>query len=320
MNTRRKLQLIQYEQLAQERGFVFLDPKVIGVKFKHRWLCDNNHIFSACYSHIKYCNSGCPICAGSLPKTLNDYLVLAELKGFKLIKMGATTKDREGTIWECSASHQWAGSYESIRMGKSGCIYCSKRARKTETDYVNLAETQGITFIGPVPKTSREKTYWLCHCSLRTLMYKTFICIRECPDCPICCTINRSGVNSTLFNPNISIEDRSKNRWYDPITRLWVKQVYENCNYSCLKCGIRKNPNAHHIYNWGDYPDLRYNIFNGIVLCESSKKQNHQGCHEKFHSIYGKRYNSLEDLIKFIPEKQKYLASLYPLISPEFII
>ncbi len=53
--------------------------------------------------------------------------------------------------------------------------------------------------------------------------------------------------------------------------------VYERDNFICQHCGARGGKlNAHHVLRWRDYPDLRFDIQNGITLCVE--------CHKKIHS------------------------------------
>ena len=49
----------------------------------------------------------------------------------------------------------------------------------------------------------------------------------------------------------------------------------------CQCCGHNKHLHVHHIYGFKKYPDLRYNEDNGITFCK--------WCHEKYHSIYGRK-------------------------------
>jgi len=50
----------------------------------------------------------------------------------------------------------------------------------------------------------------------------------------------------------------------------WRKNVYKRDNFKCkindLYCNGRIE--AHHIFRWSDYPELRYDINNGITLCK----------------------------------------------------
>lgn len=78
----------------------------------------------------------------------------------------------------------------------------------------------------------------------------------------------------------------------------WRKSVYARDHYTCQCCsnksykGNSVKLNAHHICNWKDYPQKRYDTENGITMCET--------CHLKFHSIYGKSNNTQEQLIDFL--------------------
>ena len=59
----------------------------------------------------------------------------------------------------------------------------------------------------------------------------------------------------------------------------WRILVYKRDNYKCVKCGSKNNLNAHHKKSWKHYPELRYDIDNGITLCEK--------CHIKLHQELG---------------------------------
>lgn len=65
---------------------------------------------------------------------------------------------------------------------------------------------------------------------------------------------------------------------YKSLHRDWSNKVRERDNWTCQKCGIKKdNVIAHHPKEWDDYPKLRFNVNNGITLC--------RGCHCTIHKI-----------------------------------
>ena len=78
---------------------------------------------------------------------------------------------------------------------------------------------------------------------------------------------------------------------------LWRHSVFARDNFTCQKTGVRGgNLIAHHIYNFADYPELRFAIDNGITLSLESHKQ--------FHKIYGKSNTTKEQLEEFLNNEQ----------------
>lgn len=57
----------------------------------------------------------------------------------------------------------------------------------------------------------------------------------------------------------------------------WRRLVYERDNYTCQHCGDSRGGNLHphHIKHFSEYPELRYEVSNGITLCKP--------CHENVH-------------------------------------
>ena len=78
----------------------------------------------------------------------------------------------------------------------------------------------------------------------------------------------------------------------------WKRKVFERDDYTCQCCGKRGgNLNAHHLYNFSEYEDLRYDISNGITFCEKCHLINYSN---SFHSIYGEHNNTPEQVYEFI--------------------
>lgn len=86
-----------------------------------------------------------------------------------------------------------------------------------------------------------------------------------------------------------------------PEYRQWRKLVFNRDLYTCQCCGD-KNGNghevyleAHHIYNYKDFPDKRFDVNNGTTLCRR--------CHTLFHSIYGKKNNTKQQFDEFLNQQ-----------------
>jgi len=75
--------------------------------------------------------------------------------------------------------------------------------------------------------------------------------------------------------------------------RLWRESVFARDNFTCQKCKIKGGTlNAHHIFDFSHYPQLRFAIDNGITFCKK--------CHKLFHKKYGYKNNQeqLEEFLK----------------------
>ena len=85
------------------------------------------------------------------------------------------------------------------------------------------------------------------------------------------------------------VEERKDNAYY-----VWRIKVFKRDNYTCKCCNKVSNEDmvAHHIFNYRDYPEKRTDIDNGITLCKR--------CHSSFHIIYGRRNNTMSQLLEFI--------------------
>lgn len=83
-----------------------------------------------------------------------------------------------------------------------------------------------------------------------------------------------------------------KNGYYSTAYKKWREKIFEKDNYTCQKCGAqsaigeRTYLTPHHIKLFAKYPDLRYEVTNGITLCEN--------CHcsvDKYRARFMKKEN-----------------------------
>lgn len=82
--------------------------------------------------------------------------------------------------------------------------------------------------------------------------------------------------------------------------KLWRSTVFERDDYTCQKCGKHGGDlQAHHIENFRDNLNLRYDINNGVTLCKQCHTPGYDG---SFHSIYGCFNNNRQQLEEFISD------------------
>lgn len=75
----------------------------------------------------------------------------------------------------------------------------------------------------------------------------------------------RFGADNNLWRGGIATLQNKLRQ--TAVYKEWRKQVYERDNYLCQHCGTRKDLHAHHIKTFSKYPELRYEVDNGITLC-----------------------------------------------------
>lgn len=81
-----------------------------------------------------------------------------------------------------------------------------------------------------------------------------------------------------------------------PELRDWRRLVFERDHFTCIRCGVTGGClNAHHIKNWSEFENLRYDVQNGITLCST--------CHKLFHKTFGKTHNDEKQLYAFLDQK-----------------
>lgn len=80
------------------------------------------------------------------------------------------------------------------------------------------------------------------------------------------------------FPWEVTNRDHRKSRQYT----TWRRQVFERDGFKCQECGqVGGTLNAHHIKAFKDYPKLRFDINNGITLCEKCHKNLHKRLREE---------------------------------------
>ena len=112
-------------------------------------------------------------------------------------------------------------------------------------------------------------------------------------------SIANGGENNGMWNPELSTEEREKQKYHArryPGYQSFRKSVYERDNYTCQKCGDKKGGNlvVHHLngFHWDE--KSRTEVDNGITLCND--------CHNRFHSIYGRKWNDIFQFSQYMNE------------------
>ena len=118
-----------------------------------------------------------------------------------------------------------------------------------------------------------------CHTISQTTRKKRF-----CDECgkkvkyssSLCSSCSKKGIRNPNYNggvtPHLRFLRNSK------MYKLWRQLVFERDYWECMKCGHHGGDlHAHHIKPFKDYPELRYELSNGITLCIPCHRSMHHG-------------------------------------------
>ena len=107
----------------------------------------------------------------------------------------------------------------------------------------------------------------------------------------------KQGIPLSQWKDFIYNTDDPKRSLYK-LSRINLK-VFELADFTCLVCSKRGGKlHGHHLDNWKQYKDKRYDLTNIVCLCI--------GCHKAFHSEFGTQNNTKEQFEIFIKEKYGY--------------
>lgn len=181
------------------------------------------------------------------------------------------------------------------RRDAKRCIKCHLALRKTTKPY-------------------NYKGACVCECGNKKAWHANKC--RKCvtvglPDCKICggklsvyknsnqyntgiCQKCYKGELTKRWNGNLTNDERGLFRTKQPMYYEWRKRVFDRDKYTCQKCSDNSGGNlcSHHIENFSENKEKRFDVNNGITLCVD--------CHKSFHKKYGWKGNNLIQMSEYL--------------------
>lgn len=151
-----------YCGLARGRDFKWAGKEIPkDTSTKTFWECSKEHKWETTFQTIQR-GSGCPYCAGVVPKTPEDYYAIAKNREFEWMGRVLPRNVSVKTLWKCQEGHEWEAPYSSLQSGR-GCPHCYGHLPLTAEDYCGLAKERGLEWLGKeLPKNAHAKAPWRC--------------------------------------------------------------------------------------------------------------------------------------------------------------
>lgn len=267
--------------------------------------------------------NGCVNCRGDLlwknRKKRSDLKIIGKLDKYDVYEFpnGKTVIDLRGQMFGSFKVLEFGGFYSGTSLKWiCQCVNCGdyrtnnaqtlknrKYCRKCDifnytvqkTDYTGVKfgnKCQIIKFY----ERKNLKNYWEASCGCGRMFV---IAANEIPVQKSCwkCARGISGPLHHSYNPNLTEEDRRRDRAKNKKYKRFVKKVYRRDNYKCQLCSSKKELNAHHLDGWNWCKEKRYESDNGITLCGC--------CHENFHQYYGYGNNTSVQFFNYFDKMVK---------------
>lgn len=191
----------------------------------------------------------------------------------------------------------------NFRCPECGKEQSHKREKEDLTNQV-FGELKAI-YIDEVLSKKKKRTQWVCMCS--------------CGEMTVVDVTNlKNGNTKSCGNRMVHYSGNNNGNWQGGITsellaartstkyNRWRDEIYSRNWYTCQCCGKSHgiNKEAHHISSFSNNKSLRYDLNNGILLCDK--------CHSAvipggLHYVYG-AHTSPKQLEEYINNKRKLLG------------
>lgn len=205
---------------------------------------------------------------------------------------GNGSKNRKDCLlkFQCENGHTFYRTWSDISDGHMQCDECVKRFNNHEqfVSYINNKYNGEYEILGLyVNSATKIKVKHIKCGTIFDIRPENLANGHGCPN-SLCC--KKHGKEHYRYNEDLTDEERFSDRKSKKEYRDWRLAVYKAYNFSCDICRNKSLKNnkivAHHLESYDTNIDLRYDVTNGVALCEC--------CHIDFHKKYGFGKNTAE--------------------------
>lgn len=292
VGNKNRLSFKEVESYFSQAGCNLVSKEYVRNNIKLEYVAQCRHVNYMDFS--KFQGGGGRVCARCSKSILYEYadaVQAFEERGCHLLeKEYINCKTKMRFIAKCGHEHMLTLDELKNSNASTMCLECQKVKSYNISNVREIFQNEGCEVLSKryIPK---GKIRYIANCghehSIKLLKFVGGQG-RECPKCS-----RPKGEDHHKYNPNLTDEERIDKRDVFEVI-LWRRKVYERDQYTCECCGDDSggNLNAHHLngYNWDI--ENRFNIDNGITLCDI--------CHKVFHLEFGYGNNTREQFNKWV--------------------
>lgn len=308
-----KTRFSEIKKVYEDSGCILLstEEEYDNEKSTLRFICSCGKESKKTYTNFKFKSSMCEECSNKeflinvAKQNNNDYNSIKMIcldNDMELISYKEKFINKDIIEYRCSCKEL---NTKSILYFKKNplCNKCRQKLIAKNRYYENkkFIEDNNCKLLTTYEEYKDGYTNLQIECKCGETYYTNFIQFKHDNkrQCNKCGRRLMSAENSPFWKGGITTESEKirKSTKYSS----WRISVFKRDNYTCKKCGnnVGGNLQAHHIENFSENLDKRFDIDNGITLCNK--------CHDpsiigSFHYLYGTRNNTKEQIEEYLED------------------
>lgn len=293
------------------KNIEILSSEYVNSKAKLKCKCIlDGYIWYANWKNLSQ-GKGCPLCANKVTLTLKQVQQKFLDKGY-IPLFDKYHKTTDMLLVETKEGYKFQTSIDKLNRSENINIFYAYNPYMLENinTYIKIHNIN-CKLISTKWIDCNSKLIFKCMCGNK---FKTNWCEfskdnspkQQCNDCGI---KHRSGENHYEYNPNLTLKEREIRRLFvnDERIKQWRNSVFERDNYTCKCCGEKSSKGkivklrAHHLNGYHWFKEGRFDIHNGITLCDKCHDNKYKN---SFHNIYSTKNNTKEQFEEFLQFKK----------------
>jgi len=157
----KKYTLEECQEVAVSRGGLCLETEYIHSRKKMRWMCKEEHEWTARFTCIKNRGQWCSVCSGNAKLTIEECHEVANSRGGECLE--TEYKDNKTKMrWRCEEGHEWETFFGNIKNQSQWCADCGGRKKLTLEECQEVAVCRGGECLETEYINCGEKMRWRC--------------------------------------------------------------------------------------------------------------------------------------------------------------